>query len=243
MSDADPLDLSGLPSSRQLLISTGIALAIASAALAVVVLPAEYGIDPTRIGSLLGLTEHGRLKRQQALDEAAGVSLLPTRPVRGAIVNLTPPVGPGAVPVEVSATVEPPAADDAASPASDTPTAPPTAVATSAPAAPAAAVRTDRTSLTLEPDEGAEIKMTMTAGGRATYSWSTDGEPVVYDTHGDGEGVTYRGYGKGTDSRMQGTIVAEFTGHHGWYWRNRGEEPVTITLETRGDYQSIDFID
>ena len=49
----------------------------------------------------------------------------------------------------------------------------------------------------LEPDEGAEIKMTMTAGGRATYSWSTDGEPVVYDTHGDGEGVTYRGYGKG----------------------------------------------
>ena len=42
-----------LPSSAQLLRSTIIALAAAVAILVTIVLPAEYGIDPTRIGRAL----------------------------------------------------------------------------------------------------------------------------------------------------------------------------------------------
>jgi hypothetical protein len=26
---------------------------------------------------------------------------------------------------------------------------------------------------------------------------------------------------------------------HGWFWRNRGREPVTITLRTRGAYTEL----
>ena len=55
-----------LPSSRQLLRSTAIAAAAAAALLVTVVLPAEYAIDPTGVGSLLGLTTMGEVKGQLA---------------------------------------------------------------------------------------------------------------------------------------------------------------------------------
>lgn len=51
-----------LPSRRQLLISTLVALAAAAVILVVCVLPAEYGIDPTKAGRLLGLTAMGESK-------------------------------------------------------------------------------------------------------------------------------------------------------------------------------------
>jgi hypothetical protein len=59
-----------LPSSKQLLRSTIIALIVAIILLLTVVLPAEYGIDPTRIGRVLGLTKMGEIKTQLA-EEAA----------------------------------------------------------------------------------------------------------------------------------------------------------------------------
>ena len=45
-----------LPPRRQLLFGVGIALFVASIVLVAIVLPAEYGIDPTGAGRLLGLT-------------------------------------------------------------------------------------------------------------------------------------------------------------------------------------------
>jgi hypothetical protein len=47
---------------RKLLISTVLALLIAALLLLTVVLPAEYGIDVTGVGRLLGLTRIGQLK-------------------------------------------------------------------------------------------------------------------------------------------------------------------------------------
>ena len=55
-----------LPSSAQLLRSTIIALIAAIVILATVVLPAEYGIDPTGAGRVLGLTEMGEIKESLA---------------------------------------------------------------------------------------------------------------------------------------------------------------------------------
>ena len=62
---------SELPTTQELLKSTGIAAVVAGAILVTVVLPAEYGVDPTRIGSVFGLTEMGQLKRQLALEAEA----------------------------------------------------------------------------------------------------------------------------------------------------------------------------
>ena len=79
---------SDLPSTGQLLKSTGVAAVIAGALLVTVVMPAEYGVDPTRVGSLLGLTEMGRIKVQLAAEaeadaaaDAAGSGVGPAAPV------------------------------------------------------------------------------------------------------------------------------------------------------------------
>lgn len=58
--------LEELPTTAQLLKSTIIAAISAVVILVCVVLPAEYGIDPTRVGSTLGLTEMGEIKSQLA---------------------------------------------------------------------------------------------------------------------------------------------------------------------------------
>ena len=60
-----------LPSSRQLLRSTAIALVAAGALLTAIVLPAEYGIDPTGIGGALGLTPMGQIKTARSAEAAA----------------------------------------------------------------------------------------------------------------------------------------------------------------------------
>jgi hypothetical protein len=60
-----------LPSSKQLMKSTILAVIAAIVLLFTVVLPAEYGIDPTGVGKLLRLTEMGQVKQQLAEEAAA----------------------------------------------------------------------------------------------------------------------------------------------------------------------------
>lgn len=57
-------DLKDLPTNAQLLRSSIIAVATAIVLAIAVVLPAEYAIDPTGAGRMLGLTEMGEIKNQ-----------------------------------------------------------------------------------------------------------------------------------------------------------------------------------
>ena len=59
-----------LPSSKQLFRSTVIAAVSAVILLFTVVLPSEYGVDPTGIGRTLGLTEMGEIKTRLATEAA-----------------------------------------------------------------------------------------------------------------------------------------------------------------------------
>ena len=203
MYNANRPEASELPSTTRLLKSTGIAVVIASALLVTVVLPAEYGVDPTRVGSLLGLTEMGRIKMQLA-DEAEAEE------------------------AGLAAAVSAPAAVAATAPVT-------TAGTTSAPIG----QRSDETVITLAPDQGAEIKLVMEDGARVNFTWSSSGGAVNFDTHADRPGTPYHGYGKGSEQRVEGELVAAFTGSHGWFWRNRTGGPVTITLRTTGDYTEV----
>ncbi|WP_306149965.1 MULTISPECIES: transmembrane anchor protein [unclassified Roseibium] len=70
MYNAPQPKLEDLPSNRQLG-SMSVVAAIGAAAIGVMVyLPAEYGIDPTGFGSVLGLTEMGEIKQQLAKEAA-----------------------------------------------------------------------------------------------------------------------------------------------------------------------------
>lgn len=207
MHNANVPPASELPSTRALLKSTAIAAAVALVLLVAVVFPAEYGVDPTGIGRVLGLTQMGETKMALAKEAAAADS---------------------------AEAAEPSPADAAA------PVAAPIAAAPTTPAAGDSAVRTHVTSVTLAPDQGREIKLAMREGARVRYTWTVEGGVVNSDTHADRPGVDYHGYAKGREqSADSGVLVAAFDGMHGWFWRNRGRAPVTVTLRTSGDYQDL----
>lgn len=73
-----------LPSSKQLVKSTVIAMAAAAAILVTIVLPSEYAIDPTGVGSALGLTAMGEIKTQLA-EEAEMDRVKVTVPVQTSV--------------------------------------------------------------------------------------------------------------------------------------------------------------
>lgn len=212
MHNANRPDSADLPTSAQLLRSTAIALAAAIVILVTIVLPAEYGVDPTRIGSVIGLTEMGRIKRQLAQEardpDGADAASESSRPV-----------------ASIAATAPPPSAE----PPSET------AVAET----PASPEWRDEATFTLTADAAAEFKLVMKEGETAEFVWFTDGARVNYDTHGDRPGVSYHGYEKGSTDRLEGSLTAAFEGSHGWFWRNRSGAPLTITLKTRGQYGEL----
>ena len=75
-----------LPTSRQLLRATALAVVAAGAILVAVVLPSEYAIDPTGIGRQLGLTQMGEIKTQLAEEAAADAAAAPISQVAPAKV-------------------------------------------------------------------------------------------------------------------------------------------------------------
>jgi hypothetical protein len=98
----------------------------------------------------------------------------------------------------------------------------------------------DEVNITLRPGQGREIKLEMNEGASVQYAWVVDGGVVNYDTHGDRPGLSYHGYAKGTaQSSDEGVLVAAFDGMHGWFWRNRGRQAVTVTLRTSGEYRNL----
>ncbi|EEW25044.1 hypothetical protein [Rhodobacter ferrooxidans] len=97
----------------------------------------------------------------------------------------------------------------------------------------------DEVSYTLAPGEGIEVKLVMEEGQTARFEWTANGAVVNYDTHGDGSGqkISYE-TGRGVPEQA-GELTAAFTGNHGWFWRNRTDAPVTMTLRTAGDYAEL----
>jgi hypothetical protein len=103
-------------------------------------------------------------------------------------------------------------------------------------------IQTGKVSLTLQPGEGREVKATITAGQEFDFNWSTNGGAVNYDQHGEIVGAAndeFTSYEKGTKVSASGKFRAPFDGTHGWYWRNRTDKPVTITVTATGQYQKF----
>ncbi|WP_372992108.1 transmembrane anchor protein [Sulfitobacter sp.] len=75
MNNAPKPKIEDLPTPAQLRRSTVIAGLGAVAIGVMVYLPAEYGTDPTGVGSILGLTEMGEIKQQLAAEAAADKAL------------------------------------------------------------------------------------------------------------------------------------------------------------------------
>ncbi len=196
-------EMDDLPSPKQLRRSTIIAVVGALAILVAVVLPAEYGIDPTGIGRSIGLTEMGEIKtelRNEAeqdhrLPAANGEQSSVLQSILGLLVS--------------SAQAE------------------------------ATENWDNEIEFALAPSETYEVKLTMNAGDRASYLMTVTGGRVNFDLHGHGNGQSIT-YEKGRGSAgTEGEFIAAFPGGHGWFWRNRDKQDVTVVLKLKGNYSDL----
>ncbi len=103
-------------------------------------------------------------------------------------------------------------------------------------------LRNDEMTLTLQPSEGVEVKAMMRRGEQFVFNWTTDGGRVNFDMHGEppGKDDQFTSYWKAMQqTAAQGSFVAPFDGTHGWFWRNRSDQPVTVKLKVSGFYEKI----
>jgi hypothetical protein len=203
MFNAEKPSLEELPSSAQLLKSTIIAAVSAVVILVTVVLPAEYGIDPTGIGRTIGLAEMGEIKTQLAEEAEADRQMLEAEGDQSSLLNDILGLFVGAAHAQE------------------------------------AEVWRDEITFTLAPGDSAEWKLVMTEGQSAQYRMIVEGGRVNFDLHGHGSGqsVTYE-KGRGSTG-SEGAILAGFDGEHGWFWRNRDNTDVTVTVQVRGEYSEF----
>ncbi|WP_348827820.1 hypothetical protein [Halomonas sp. RT37] len=241
-----------LPSTGKLLRSTVLAAVVASALLITVVLPAEYAIDPTGVGRLLGLTEMGEIKRQLAeeaeLDRATTLDATAKEAQSTVAQNAE-----GNQSAAVAADLQSPISDGEAGQVTNvapsqkaTQPEPSQELANASSTQEQPSKSTEETaswrdvvSFTLTPGEGTEYKLTMEEGAVATFAWSSSGGPINFDTHGDGNGnsISYeKGRGVPED---EGELEAAFTGNHGWFFRNRNDNDVTVELRIDGNYGEL----
>lgn len=96
----DTHDARPLPTLRQLAVATAIAVLVAAAILITVVLPAEYGVDPTGLGHRLGLTAMSSASEQgQAAIPSTSAPANESRPINSGEVNATASVTQSKLPL------------------------------------------------------------------------------------------------------------------------------------------------
>ena len=195
-----------LPSSKQLVRSTILALLAAAVLLVSIILPAEYSIDPTGIGRLLGLTQMGEIKQELAreVSDHGGFEMLPA----------DTPV------TQLSATDR--GAEKLAIQPGETP--------------PDVKPWREEIRISLEPGEGKELKLVMEKNAVARFLWDAQPGSFNFDMHGDGDGKESIDYDTGFFVPSQeGELQAAFKGKHGWFWRNRNEVSVEVVLRLDGE--------
>ncbi|MFK7859576.1 MAG: transmembrane anchor protein [Granulosicoccus sp.] len=224
-----PSQVQGVSATSAGLFKATLGAAVAAGAILTFVwLPAEYGIDPTGAGHMLGLTDMGHIKEQLHHEaDADTAATLAAQSAQPELANQEVLQKLDAIQAQLAAIA---AAVESGQIVTQTSAAPHTDAALEPEA------WRDEVEYTLVPGQGIEVKLAMNEGAIAEFEWSANGAVVNHDTHGDGNGESIS-YEKGRSVPEQaGQLVAAFTGNHGWFWRNRTEGNVDITLRTRGDY-------
>jgi hypothetical protein len=105
-----------------------------------------------------------------------------------------------------------------------------------------AVARADTVTVKLQSGEETEVKAVMDAAQVVLYSWKSEGGDVYTDFHGHepNAGEAFVRYEEQMSGREgHGSLVAPFSGEHGWYWVNVSEQPVTITLQLNGYHKDV----
>ncbi len=208
------------PSVASLVRSTAVSAAVAAVLAVTCVLPAEYAIDPTGAGHVLGLTQMGQIKRDAEIKLANGKKALLQSPssihfASGShIISDAMPIG------EAWARL---------------------AQAAPAAAAKVPAAKTDTLEIVLEPNAKMELKAWMKKGESYSFTWSAS-SAINFNFHGEKHNAPaseYTEYKKGVATTDKGEFTAGYDGTHGWSWRNRTKQPITVKATIIGSYEKF----
>lgn len=195
------------PTRKRLLRSLSLALASALLILVMFVLPAEYNLDPTGVGGLLGLTALNKQTRTIQIKDVIGGNERYRE-------------------IEVPDTREPiPLPNPAVFQGKSMPP------------------RSQSKTIQLQPGQATEIKAVLDAGQVLLYAWQAASGEVYTDFHGHepdaGDDAWVRYEEQQSGERGNGSLVAPFSGEHGWYWLNISEQPIDIVLNVSGYYADL----
>lgn len=192
-----------------------VAAAVALVLLFTVVLPAEYGYDPTRVGRALGLTAiSNEAPAEESLDAVIDdlLSANENLDASAATDAMTPLPLPNPAISQIEA--QPPKTETLR-------------------------LRLDfdgRTEVKAVMGKSKAIVYSWKVDGGDVYVDFHGHDPargenfwVRYEEAGQEVGVTAR----------SGSLVAPFAGEHGWYWLNLSDEPVTIELTVTGYFDKL----
>ena len=215
MNDPDMAHDSGGPS-RQSLIKGALWTFVGAAIVTVlVVLPAEYGVDPTGFGEKAGLT---RLSGAQAPEVDAA-----PRIVEGQFPVITPDT-----PFDY---YEPETLGDPFSRSHDAEFRTDSMVI--------ALDEFEQVEVKAVMHQGdAYVYSWKLVEGETVYT-DFHADPLSPEGYPEGYWIRYR---QSETASSSGSLVAPFDGNHGWYWLNIEENPVKIELEVRGYYESMEEI-
>lgn len=190
------------------------AVVVALVLLFTVVLPAEYGYDPTRVGRLLGLTAMREPAAEPGIDTV--IEDLLSANDNLAVPATASPDEPIPLPNPAISQVEP--------------TAPKTGTMR---------IRLDfdeRTEVKVETKKNKAFVYTWKVEGGDVYVDFHGHDPakgknfwVRYEEAGQEQGITGR----------SGSLVAPFDGQHGWYFLNTSQGPITIELTVTGYFDRL----
>ena len=198
-----------LPSTGRLIRSTLLAAIVAGVLLVTVVMPAEYGIDPTGFGRITGLQQMGEIK--QSLAEEIAAEAAQETAAQKAGQSGTPAQAQPSAPVSEQQTSQP---DQGLQHQMQVTLKP-----------------NDAAEIKLKMDKGKAASYKWWSDkGKVNFDVHADSDPLK---------IKYHPYYKGSEIKRAGILKAAFDGYHGWFWRNRTKDTLVVTLETKGDYLEI----
>ncbi len=214
---------SSILTNKQLFVGFILTLLVGGALTYFVVLPAEKGEDPSGFGEATGLTQLTDSGDSSA--DSEGVVIAPLELDEGVLYVSVDP-----------ATAE--------IPLDDFGRALPSLTGTNQ-RVHEEIYKTETIEIVLPLDGQIEFKAVMEEGDTLLYSWEADGD-MYFDFHAHDEtrhAEFWTRYTEGEGNSESGSIVAPFSGQHGWYWLNISDSETTITLNVAGYYDELLEID
>lgn len=201
---------------KKIIKATIIALVVALTILVIAVLPAEYGIDPSGLGKTLGFSKLHQ-PNDQLEETAMQVDVIEESHPLLKLENL------GSDP-----DVQKPKEADNPAPNRQY------------------EERDDSIQVIVPAGKGIEYKINMLKYGKLKYEWATDRGTLYFDFHGEvketnpTDNVYFESYTVAFSNNITGTFLSPYEGKHGWYFKNKSETDIVVSIRLKGQYSLLE---